>query len=191
MPLGAQVELLPLLEISALAPDSSAQAQLQQRLQQLQQPNRYALVAFVSPNAIAHCFAAMAALGLQWPTTTAIAVMGAGSRSTLQDYPTNGAAIFAPLDINRSDSETLLQVLDLDQLRGKEVLIVRGQSGREFLADALQAHGVQVTQVAAYQRQLPKLTLDLRQRLRHLLRGDCWWLISSSEALRGLMKNAA
>ncbi|MBI3231360.1 MAG: hypothetical protein HYZ45_14705, partial [Burkholderiales bacterium] len=41
---------------------------------------------------------------------------------------------------------------------------------------------------AAYQRQLPELTPAVRQRLQDLLRSECWWLISSSEALRGLMQ---
>ena len=49
-----------------------------------------------------------------------------------------------PRNPNKTDSETLLDELDLERLAGRQVLIVRGDSGRDFLADRLRQAGVNV-----------------------------------------------
>ena len=176
--LGREVVLLPLLEISPL-PD---QSELVRTLTGLA---RYALVAFVSPNAIDAAFAHIG----QWPPSVALAVLGEGSRAALARHGLNdsNARITSPADPARSDSENLLQTLDLAALAGKEVLIVRGESGRELMAEGLRAAGASVTTVAAYRRSVPALTPALRAQLLGLLEGDNDWIITSSEALRGLL----
>ena len=181
---GRQVCLLPLLRILPLEQPEQVAA-LQAQLARL---SEYALVAFVSPNAIEACFAQMRALGLTWPATTAIAVMGEGSRAALvaQGIDAERTRIFAPSDKQRTDSETLLEELDLPHLRGQQVLIVRGQHGREWLFEALQAAGVQAQQIASYQR-LPASD-ELRENLQLALQQSHHWLITSSEALRSLMQ---
>lgn len=176
--LGREAVLLPLLEIYPLAD----QAQLKHTLDGLA---RYAMVAFVSPNAIDAAFAHIAA----WPREVAIAVVGEGSRAALAGYGVDATntTIFSPKDPSRSDSENLLQALDLSTLRGKEVLIVRGESGRELMADGLRDAGAIVTTVAAYRRSIPALTGELKQQLLGLLERDNDWIVTSSEALRGLL----
>ena len=49
--------------------------------------------------------------------------------------------IHCPADPAHSDSEHLLQVLDLAQLAGRRVLVVRGEGGRELMPDALRGAG--------------------------------------------------
>jgi uroporphyrinogen-III synthase len=49
-------------------------------------------------------------------------------------------------------SEHLLQALDLPALQGKPVLIIRGDSGRELMADGLRAAGAVVDVVPAYRQ---------------------------------------
>jgi len=118
--------------------------------------------------------------------------MGAGSRAALARYGLNdaNATIVSPVNTDRTDSQTLLEVLDLEALRGRRALIVRGESGRELLADALRAAGVDVVQVAAYRRSIPALDQQRRQQLARLLACDSIWIITSSEALRGLVDMA-
>lgn len=183
--LGRRFEILPLLEIQALPHGSVLQQQLQHALRHLAD---YALVAFVSPNAIAHCFAQLQTLDLPWPSSTAIAVMGEGSRQALAEFAINGAAVFFPQDKLRTDSETLLQALDLAKLRGQRALIVRGQSGRELLGDALRAAGVEVAQVTAYQRLPVHCDVAMQRQLHTLLKQSNDWLLTSSEALRHLVQ---
>ncbi|HEY5800950.1 MAG TPA: uroporphyrinogen-III synthase [Burkholderiaceae bacterium] len=178
---GRDCVLFPLLDIVPLDDDSALRAELA-RL------NRYALVAFVSPNAIEAVFARAP----QWPPEVALAVMGQGSRDTLARFGLDqtNARIYSPRDPVRTDSTTLLEVLDLAALRGRDVLIVRGTDGREFLADALREAGVQVTQVAAYRREPPALTPALADTLRDLLDRRHDWVVTSSEALRHALQLA-
>ncbi|WEF35366.1 uroporphyrinogen-III synthase [Pseudoduganella chitinolytica] len=177
--IGRAAEVLPLLEIVPLA-DQPALAAALARLQD------YALVAFVSPNAIDAAFAHIAA----WPPGVTLAVLGEGSRAALAAHGITPAdvAIVSPADTANSDSEHLLQTLDLAALRGRRVLIVRGESGRELMADGLRAAGAHVTTIAAYRRSVPALTPALADRLARLLAVPNDWVITSSEALRGLLQ---
>ncbi len=176
--LGREAVLLPLLEILPL-PDQSG---LQRVLADLAD---YALVAFVSPNAIDAAFAHLRG----WPAGVALAVLGESSKATLAQHGVDdsNATIFSPLDPARSDSEHLLQALDLAALAGRRVLIVRGETGRELMGDGLRAAGALVTTVAAYRRRVPALTPQLADTLRGLLARQNDWIVTSSEALRGLL----
>ncbi|MDN2718015.1 uroporphyrinogen-III synthase [Janthinobacterium sp. SUN120] len=179
--LGWPVTLLPLLEIHALDGADEC-ARLQAVLARL---SDYDLVAFVSPNAIDCVFAHLPA----WPPGLALAVVGEGSRMALGAHGVTdaNATITSPLDTARSDSEHLLLALDLPALRGKRVLIVRGDGGRDYLADGLRAAGATVEFVTAYRRKVPRLTPSLRATLENLLQHNNDWIITSSEALRGLL----
>jgi len=172
---GCPVHVFPLLEIQPLA-DTVALVATLARLQD------YALVAFVSPNAIDAAFAHIAA----WPQALPAAVVGEGSRQALARHGLTeaNATIISPLDPGRTDSETLLQELDLPALRGKKVLIVRAETGRELLADQLRAAGVAVEQVAAYRRSAPVLDAGKLLVLENLITEPNDWIITSSEGLR-------
>ena len=176
--LGRETVLLPLLEISPLDDD----AELQRVLADLAS---YALVAFVSPNAIDAAFAHIE----RWPEGVDIAVVGEGSRAALARYGVGDGSvrIHCPKDPAYSDSEHLLQALDLERLAGRRVLVVRGEGGRELLPDALRGAGATVETVASYRRAVPGLTPELADRLAGLLARPNDWIITSSEALRGLV----
>lgn len=184
--LGAvrQIVLFPCMEIHDLD-DYSA---LDQALKSLS-GSGYAMLAFVSPNAIDITLRRLQVLGLELPVGLQIAVMGAGSRHRLQEYGIDNDRyrIISPVDLERTDSETLLQVLDLPALTGQPVLIIRGQHGRELLADALRQHGVKVEQIAAYRRAAPVFDAEKQQTLRELLESQGDWVISSSEILSTLL----
>ena len=179
---GREAIVFPLLEIHPLADFTALDAALAQL-------ERHALVAFVSPNAIDAAFARRP----NWPASVPLAVMGEGSRQALAAHGVTSATtrIYSPLDVNRTDSQTLLAALDLPTLVHRSVLILRGESGRELLADALVAADVQVTQVAAYRRAAPAFDAAGAARLRQLLGAGCDWIITSSEALQILLRMAA
>ena len=172
---GCPVRLFPLLEIQPLADTTELSATLAKL-------NDYAMVAFVSPNAIDAVFAHLT----DWPNNVIAAVVGEGSRLALARHGVTdaNATIISPTDKQRTDSETLIVELDLDALRGKKVLIVRAESGRELLADQLRAAGVDVKQIVAYQRLAPTLDEARLVALRTLLAEQNDWIITSSEALR-------
>lgn len=176
--LGRTPVILPLLEIEAV----DDQAGLARRLARL---DDYALVAFVSPNAVDAAFAHIE----RWPDGVAIAVVGEGSRTALLAHGIDAGRvpIHCPRDPARSDSEQLLLALDLALLAGRRVLVVRGDGGRELLPDALRAAGCTVETVAAYRRALPRLDAALAASLASLLEQTNDWIVTSSEALRGLV----
>ena len=142
----------------------------------------YAMVAFVSPNAIDAAFAHVK----QWPRDVIAAVVGEGSRLALARHgvTADNATIVSPRDAHKTDSETLLMELNLNALRGKKILIVRAETGRELLADQLRSAGVEVEQVAAYRRLAPVLDAVKLDELNQLIAEPNDWVITSSEGLR-------
>ncbi|OON63573.1 uroporphyrinogen III synthase [Massilia sp. KIM] len=175
--LGLRPVLLPLLDIAPVEDPATLRAVLA-RLPE------FALVAFVSPNAVDAAFAHLDG----WPAGVAAAVVGEGSRLALARHGVTdeNATIHCPAEGEASDSEHLLATLDLAALRGRRVLIVRGDGGRELLADSLRAAGALVETVTAYRRRVPPLSPPLAERLNALLAQPNDWIITSSEALRGL-----
>jgi uroporphyrinogen-III synthase len=176
--IGREPIVFPLLEIQALHDPVALKAALSCLAD-------FAMVAFVSPNAID----ATCALRPEWPPHIMFAVMGEGSRNALARHgitPAN-ATIVSPGNPARTDSGTLLEALDLNRLKGRRVLVIRGESGREFLADRLREAGVDVTQVPAYRRVVPELDAAGRERLAAMIAASCDWIITSSEALRILL----
>jgi uroporphyrinogen-III synthase len=175
--LGRTPVVLPLLEIAPIEDQSALRAALADL-------PAYALVAFVSPNAIDAAFACLEA----WPAGVPVAVVGEGSRAALARHGVTGdtTTIHCPPDAANSDSEHLLASMDLSRLAGRRVLIVRGESGRELMADTFRAAGALVDTVAAYRRSVPALDGALAGRLSALLAAPNDWIITSSEALRGL-----
>ncbi|CAH2790162.1 MAG: Uroporphyrinogen-III synthase (EC / Uncharacterized protein EC-HemX [uncultured Caballeronia sp.] len=159
----------------------------------------FALVVFVSPNAIDHAFTALSSA---WPSHVAIGVVGPGSVTALARQgvappaytiisPAAGATVTETPTDPRYDSEALYAAIEAhfgpDGLKDKRVLIVRGDGGREWLADALSAAGAKVEKVAAYRRIVPEPSMRDWERIHALLAGvPHAWLLTSSEGVRNL-----
>jgi uroporphyrinogen-III synthase len=164
---------LPLLEIVA-AVDAEGFAQLAASL------DEYALVFFVSANAVSHGLAGLRARRA-WPPGPMVATVGPGSAAALQ--AAGFAKVIAPPE--RFDSEGVLALPEFaaSALAGKRVLILRGDGGRELLADELSARGAQVTSFSCYTRTLP--ALDVPALVARMTQGQLDALtLSSSEAAR-------
>ncbi|MDN7655856.1 fused uroporphyrinogen-III synthase HemD/membrane protein HemX [Burkholderia multivorans] len=156
----------------------------------------YALVIFVSPNAIDR---ALAQYGAIWPNALPVGVVGPGSVAALERHgiappayrviaPQPGSDGSAP----HYDSEGLFASIEAAfggaaALAGKRVLIVRGDGGREWLADRLREAGADVMLVAAYRRVVPEPRIGMWERVHALLGGEPHaWLVTSSEGVRNL-----
>jgi uroporphyrinogen III methyltransferase / synthase len=157
--------------------------------------DRYALVVFVSPNAVDYAFSAYNAI---WPHALPVGVVGPGSVAALARHGVEAPAyqVITPLaapddEAARFDSEALFTALDeamsAASLEGKRVLIVRGDGGREWLAERLREAGAEVDTVAAYRRLVPEPSVAAWERVHTLLAGEPHaWLITSSEGMRNL-----
>ncbi|MGF6600123.1 uroporphyrinogen III methyltransferase/synthase [Paraburkholderia sp. GAS448] len=155
----------------------------------------YALVVFVSPNAVDRAFAHHDAI---WPHALPVGVVGPGSVAALArhgveapGYRVISPAVAADDDAARFDSEALFAALEASLgtsgFEGRRVLIVRGDGGREWLADRLREAGAQVETVAAYRRIVPEPSISVWARVHRLLSGEPHaWLVTSSEGVRNL-----
>jgi uroporphyrinogen-III synthase len=180
---GIAAVALPLIDIAA-PPDAAAVAQAWRGL------DRQRLVVFVSPNAAERFFTQRPA-GSAWPDGVAAASIGPGTTQALQRLGVPAAAIIEPpVEAARFDSEALWACLAERDWSGAAVLIVRGDGGRDWLADTLTQHGAQVEFVCAYRRLAPRLTVDALQCLDDAIaRPDQHlWFFSSSEAITHLMQ---
>ncbi|HTS53839.1 MAG TPA: uroporphyrinogen-III synthase [Burkholderiales bacterium] len=104
---------------------------------------------FVSSNAVEH---GLALLGGAWPAEVPAAAVGEGTAATLRQHGI-ASVIVAP---GGADSESLLATPQLKSLRGKRVLILRGEGGREVLADQLRQRGAEVAYAECYRRLRPR-----------------------------------
>jgi uroporphyrinogen-III synthase len=103
---------------------------------------------FVSANAVRHGLAyignaRIAAVG----PATALAIEAAGRRVDIR--PVSGF-----------DSEQLLAAPELSNVAGKAITIVRGQDGRELLAEVLRERGAQLEYLAVYAREVPQYAAE-------------------------------
>lgn len=143
------------------------------------------LVVFVSPNAAEMFFAARPA-GAMWPAQTLAGSPGPGTSAALHALGVPAAQIVAPrADAAQFDSESLWAELRAVDWTGRAVLIVRGDGGREWLADTLRSAGAQVESVAAYRRTPPRFDAAQQRLLDAALArpAEHLWLFSSSEAV--------
>lgn len=205
---GLDVLGFPLLAIGPAADDAPLRAALARLAD-------YALVVFVSPNAVSFALDALAQVQetagqAQWPREVAVAVVGPSSVAALAERgiapPTH--TVVAPVGAQagegngegggesadaapRFDSEALWSQLDTSPgaFAGRRVLIIRGNGGRDWLGDRLREAGATVDAVEAYNRTLPEPTGMQWQAVRDSLKADAppyAWLLTSSEAVRNL-----
>jgi uroporphyrinogen-III synthase len=147
---GGHAFAFPAIAVQAIEPSPAMIAQLNAIA-------RYDLVIFISPNAVR--------FALPW--------MGAKSRSSAMRLAATGvgtaralaAAGLKPYAVptRGSGSEALLLLPELQQLADQSVLVVRGEGGRERLAETLRARGAQVDYAEVYQR-LPPAAIRMSLR---------------------------
>ena len=185
---GMQAQSLPLMALGPAADLPAVQAAWTGLAQ-------YHAVMFVSANAVRYFFQSRPATqGRVAPWGAARAwVTGMGSRAALLAAGMLATAIDAPPpDAPQWDSEALWAVIATQIRPGQQVLIVRGAdaqgqiAGRDWLRSQLQAAGVQVAQVAAYQRLVPTLTTAQRAAAAQAARDGSVWLFSNAEAVAHL-----
>lgn len=174
--LGIDAHALPLIGI-APPHDAAPVAAAWQALA------RTALVMFVSANAVEHFFAGRPA-GAAWPDALVAGSTGPGTSAALRAAGVR-CIEEPPADAAQFDSEALWARLAGQSWAGRRVLVVRGEEGRDWLAQTLADAGARVDFVAAYRRVPPSLdaagqallTQALAEPARHL------WIFSSSEAV--------
>jgi uroporphyrinogen-III synthase len=140
---GGEPVLFPTLEILDAA-------DLRPVLALIERLDAFDLAIFISANAVNKALDLVRAKRA-WPPALRVATVGRGSALELQRR--GFAAVIAPTE--RFDSEGLLDVPELKHVKGKRVVIFRGEGGRELLAGALSARGAAVEYAECYRRGRP------------------------------------
>ncbi|MFT3820685.1 MAG: uroporphyrinogen-III synthase [Rubrivivax sp.] len=176
--LGLDAVALPLIAIEPVerGPIAAAWSQL----------DGAALAMFVSPNAVQHFFDARPP-DQAWPAATLAGSTGPGTSAALRAAGIADAQLVEPPAAGPFDTETLWQQrLQQRPWQGRRVLIVRGDGGRDWLAQTLRAAGAQVDFVTAYRRRAPVLDRALVDAALQAPGAHCWHF-SSSEAIAHLL----
>jgi uroporphyrinogen-III synthase len=181
---GMSVLILPALQIKPITPASGVDLD----------PSRHDLVIFVSSNAVECYLALMRDTGMQapWPAATFVATVGAASADCLYRSGLFPSALILHPDAEATqDSESLWNLLQARLPALRRVLIVRGQSGREWLGERLEAAGVEVERLAVYRREPANWTpAELRQLDTALgAQAACIMLLTSGESVDAVHAN--
>jgi uroporphyrinogen-III synthase len=131
---GGRAIRFPVIEIQGREPDIIEREQAG-----LPAPD---VVCFASPNAVEFGFAAAAAPGAR------LAAIGPATAAALEAHG-RPADICSPAGF---DSEALLEEPELKDVRGRVFRIVRGDRGRELLANTLRERGATVDYLSVYRR---------------------------------------
>lgn len=123
---------------------------------QLKQLEQLDWLIFISPQAV-YAFANY--FSGEFPKQLKVAALGPGTAKALTQanlpvhcYPTLGA-----------NSEALLALPEFSHLAHKKIALIRGQGGREKLAQELSLRGAQVMHIIVYQR--VEVTVDVREMI--------------------------
>jgi uroporphyrinogen-III synthase len=135
------------------------------------------LIVFTSPAAVRH-----AAALLPLRTAATVLAVGQGTARALRRH-----GIAAPLAPRRQDSEGLLELAELQSLRGRRVALIGAPGGRGVLREQLAARGAQLRELHVYYRVPPRLD---RRHVQALLQlpASAQVLLSSTEALHNLQQ---
>ena len=146
---GAATCHFPAIRIALTPPDSTAQAMIE----------RAACVIFASANAVRGLMAGPDTLADVVRHATGITAIGPATQKALLQVALEPNVV-APPPYN---SEALLATPMLQNLEHRHVVIVRGQSGREMLAEELERRGAKVHLLEVYRREPPTGTLSLEE----------------------------
>ncbi|HTJ97489.1 MAG TPA: uroporphyrinogen-III synthase [Rhodocyclaceae bacterium] len=175
---GAKPILFPVLAIFPLTDTTSL-------VEQIIRLDQYQLAIFISPNAVQ--------MGLHevlsrrsWPEHVRVATIGHSSEAALLAHDLSGQQHQILCPQGRFDSEALLELPELQRMHGRDVIIFRGDGGREHLAETLRQRGASVDYASCYRRAMPEQSADPLVKLWEAGRLDAI-TITSSEGLHNLV----
>ncbi len=142
----------------------------------------YPLVIFISANAVNYAHRA----GLIWSPKQQLGAVGTATATALDALGYHVAL----LPKTSHNSEGLLALPALQAVQATSILIVRGEGGREHLANQLRARGAQVDYAEVYRRQAPSSDAQIVTQvfLGNNDNAGCNWITASSgEGLKNLL----
>jgi len=143
---GGQAIRLPTIEIAP--PDDLHKASVL-----IDQLDQYHIAIFISANAVQYAHRLINTHS-QWPPHLRVAAIGQSTAKQLKQLD-------LPVDIaprKHFNSEALLALDEMNTVQDKNIIIFRGQQGRELLGDTLKTRCANVVYANVYQRKMPHYT---------------------------------
>jgi uroporphyrinogen-III synthase len=170
---GGTPILFPLIEIAPLADYSQFEAAISDI-------ETYDWAIFISSNAVQNGMSRLVKQGV--PPTLKFAAIGPTTAKAITEFGISN--VLSPKD--RFDSESLLALPEMHDVKNKKIMIVRGVGGRDVLAETLKTRGAHATFAECYQRVNPQTDCTLlaqlwRDKKLHAI------VVTSSEAMRHLL----
>ncbi|KTC87348.1 MULTISPECIES: uroporphyrinogen-III synthase [Legionella] len=122
-------------------------------LRSLPQLNTVEKAIFVSTNAVKYCFSALAQ---KWPTTIQVIAVGQATANALRNY-----GIQVDLSPEIADSEHLLELQTLQQVKNETILLFKGEKGRPLIEETLSTRGANLLIFQVYKQLLPQANSEL------------------------------
>lgn len=178
---GAGCLAFPLLTITPT--DRVEDRQMLERI--CQALSDYDLAFFVSANAVRFALDFVLA-HRAWPTHVAVSTVGEASEAALGEY--GFSQVIVPRTGFDSESVLALPAFLPEAVRGRRVVIFRGDGGRTLLADKLVARGASVTLATCYLRRFSEV--DPQPLLACWALGDLSGIILTSSEAVGYLPRA-
>lgn len=181
---GIEVLALPALEIVAL-----------DTVGRLPEPCEFDVAIFVSRTAWQIYWQALRERDpcFEWPVTCQLASVGASTAQAIEQDLKQVAVegeifVLTPDADTTQDSESLWHLLRQALRPGAKVLLVRGEAGRDWLAQTLQAHGFVTHIHENYRREPAQWSASAIDTLRQWQASGALgtWLITSSQGLSAI-----
>jgi uroporphyrinogen-III synthase len=176
---GWEVTIAPALQIEL--PARAAYARVPH-------PADYDLIVFVSANAVAG-YARQLAQQQVWPSSTVAACVGLTTAQSIRETFGQAVQVLHPAEFDTQDSESLWRVVTAAAKMPQRVLILRGQDGRDWLAEQFMARGLSVEIHVAYCRERATWTPASQTRFSTWAKNDFQpvWLLTSPHGIESVM----
>jgi len=171
--LGGSTIRFPVLQIDDIDDTTHLHAQIEKL-------DTFDVAIFISPNAVKKAVNIIQSKK-RWPKSVKIAAVGKTSAKALDSL----GLIADIFPSKRFNSEALLSLQEMQNIAGKNIIIFRGEGGRELLAEKLKERGATVEYAECYKRSRPDT--DVSALLRHWSRGEISIIVTTSnEGLHNL-----
>ncbi len=174
--------------VVAIAPALRIEQRMLDEAEQVPDPANYDLIVFVSGNAVAG-YAGQLGNDYVWPASTLAACVGLTTAQSVRDTFGQSVQVLHPDANDVQDSESLWRLMTARGTIPERVLILRGQDGRDWLADQFLACGVQVQLHVAYCRELATWSPDLHNQFLVWAKDEVHvvWLLTSPHGIQSVM----
>jgi uroporphyrinogen-III synthase len=191
-PAGLNETLAQRLEQSGWSVTIAPALQIEQRAlhacEHAPNPSDYDLIIFVSANAVAGYASQLSHL-YHWPASTRAACVGLTTAQSIRESFGDAIQVLHPAELDTQDSESLWRAITAAAKMPERVLILRGQDGRDWLAEQLMARGVSVQLHVAYCRERATWSAALQKQFSIWAKEDFQpvWLLTSPHGIESVM----